>query len=157
MQNWTGTYELQAVEAPRISTQSAHAGGTIVSPTHRLPVKVILLVIWDTFVLYYNILTPDLYEYYMPLNLMSDCQEKQKEVIINARGSRGLKNKAKAKTALRDILKRPRLQCALHVLGTSHSAFTLFWQKTVFGEAEPHLVSYHLLKAAMFLQKIDRT
>jgi len=45
MQNWTGPYELLAVEAPRISKQSAHAGGKIVSPMHWPPVKVILLVI----------------------------------------------------------------------------------------------------------------
>jgi hypothetical protein len=60
---------------------------------------------------------------------MSDCPEKQKEVLINARESRGLKNKAKAKTAIRDMLKRPRLQRASHILGTSHRAFTLFVQK----------------------------
>jgi hypothetical protein len=37
------------------------------------------------------------------------------------------------------------------------AAFTLFGQKTVLGEAEPHLVSYHLSMVATFLQKIDRT
>lgn len=45
MQTWTGPYELQAVEAPRISKQSAHVGGKLVNRTNRPPVKVILLVI----------------------------------------------------------------------------------------------------------------
>jgi hypothetical protein len=32
---------------------------------------------------------------------------------------------AKAETALRDILKRPKFQCASHVLGTSQSGIQL--------------------------------
>jgi len=128
MQTWTRPYELLAVEAPRISKQSAHAGGKIVSPMHRPPVKVILLVIRNAFIFYYNIFTPDLYECYMPLNLKSDYQERQKVLII-APESRGLENTAKAKTALRDILKWPRLQCASHVLRTSQSGIHLVQTK----------------------------
>jgi len=47
----------------------------------------------------------------MSLNPKSDCQEKQKVLII-APESSGLENTAKDKKALRDILKRPRLRCA---------------------------------------------
>ena len=131
MQTWTGPYELQAVEAPRISKQSAHAGGKLVNPTHRPPVKVILLVIWDTFIFYYNTFTLDMCECYMPLNLKSDCQEKQKVLII-APESSGLENTAKAKTALRDILKLPRLRCTSHDLGTSQSGIHLVRTKNCF-------------------------
>jgi len=35
MQDWTGPEGYQEVEVPRISRQSAHEGGTVVSPTHR--------------------------------------------------------------------------------------------------------------------------
>jgi len=34
---WTTPQVLQEVEAPRISIQSAHEGGKVVSPKHRLP------------------------------------------------------------------------------------------------------------------------
>jgi len=131
MQIWTSPYELQAVETPRISKQLAHAGGKIVNPMHRPPVKVILLVIRDTFIFYYNTFTLDTCECYMPLILKSDFQEKQKVLII-APESSGLENTAKSKTALRDILKRPRLQCASHVPETSQSGIHLVRTKNCF-------------------------
>jgi hypothetical protein len=110
----------------------------VVSPTHRPPVKVILLVIWDAFIFYYNIFTPYLYECYMSLNLKSDCQERQ-NVLIIAPESSGLENTAKAKTALRDILKRPRLQCASHILGTSQSDIHLVRTKNCFRRSRTSL------------------
>jgi hypothetical protein len=35
LQAWIGPWGFQEVEAPRISRQSAHGGGKVVSPTHR--------------------------------------------------------------------------------------------------------------------------
>jgi hypothetical protein len=72
----------------------------------------------------------------MPLNLMSDCPEKQKEVLINARESRGLKNKAKAKTAIRDMLKRPRLQLASQFLEPHTEHLPCLYKKKLFLEKQ---------------------
>jgi len=92
----------------------------------------------------------------MPLNLKSDCQERQKVLII-APESSGLENTAKAKTALRYILKRPRLQRASHVLGTSQSGIHLVRTKNCFRRSRTSFGKLPSVNGRNVFKKIDWT
>jgi hypothetical protein len=61
--------------------------------------------------------------------IKSQVSQERQKVLIIAPESSGLENTAKAKTALRDTLKRPRLQCASHALQTSQSGIHLVQTK----------------------------